>query len=119
MVRPQKCRRIVGRPVCDVFKPRGVPTRALEKVILSLDEFEAVRLADHEGLDQSAAAEQMNISRPTFTRLVETARHKVAMALVQGKALVIDGGMVHIGDDDSECPRCRCHREKNLSAHNQ
>jgi len=119
MVRPQKCRRIVGRPVCDVFKPRGVPMRALEKVLLSLDEFEAVRLADHEGLDQSAAAERMNISRPTFTRLIETARHKVATAIVAGRALVIAGGMVHIGDDDSECPRCRCRKEKDQTDHNQ
>lgn len=118
MVRPQKCRRIVGRPLCDVFKPRGVPMRTLEKVILSLDEFEAIRLADHEGLDQAAAAARMNISRPTFTRLIETARRKVATALVKGEALVIDGGAVHIGDDDAECPRCRCHKEKQVSDHN-
>ncbi len=68
--------------------------RVLEEVNLTLDEFEALRLADHEGLYQEAAAEQMGISRPTFSRLVAEARRKVARFLVRGTALKIEGGVV-------------------------
>ena len=64
----------------------------LEEVVLTIDEFEAVRLADLEGLYQEQAAEKMNVSRQTFGRIIESARKKVAEALVQGKALKIGGG---------------------------
>jgi predicted DNA-binding protein (UPF0251 family) len=74
------------------FKPRGVRIIALEEVALGVDEFEAIRLADLEGLYQEQAAERMKISRPTFGRIIESARRKVAEALVQGKALKIEGG---------------------------
>jgi predicted DNA-binding protein (UPF0251 family) len=77
-----------------VFKPVGVPMTALDEVILTLDEFEAVRLADLGRLYQEQAADQMNVSRPTFSRILETAHRKVADALVHGKALRIQGGPV-------------------------
>jgi len=64
---------------------------------MTLDEFEAIRLADLDGLYQEKAAEQMNVSRPTFSRIVESAHRKLADALVHGKALVIGGGVVEIG----------------------
>ena len=79
------------------FKPAGVPMRELEAVVLALDEFEALRLADLEGLYQEQAAEQMGVSRPTFSRVVESARRKVADALVHGKVLRIEGGPVEAG----------------------
>jgi predicted DNA-binding protein (UPF0251 family) len=66
----------------------------LEVVVMSLDEFESVRLADLGGLYQEQAAEQMGVSRPTFSRIVESAHRKVADALVHGKALRIEGGPV-------------------------
>jgi len=79
-----------------VFKPAGVPRSELEEVVLSLDEFEALRLADLEGLYQEQAAERMGVSRPTFGRTVESAHRKVAEALVGGKALRIEGGNVAV-----------------------
>jgi len=94
MPRPKHCRRICGMPARTYFKPAGVPLTALEEVVLELDELEALRLADLEGLYQEEAAERMKVSRPTFGRIIETARRKVAEALVAGKALRIEGGEV-------------------------
>jgi len=76
------------------FKPRGIPLSALEEVVLGLDEMEAVRLADGEGLYQEQAAEKMGISRQTFGRIIESAHKKIAEALVAGKALRIEGGEI-------------------------
>lgn len=90
MPRPRCCRRISGRPACKMFKPMGIPVSGLEVVELTLDEYEAIRLADHEGLYQEQAAGQMGVSRQTFGRTVECARRKVARALVLGLALAIE-----------------------------
>ena len=79
-------------PQSDYFKPRGIPLSMLEEVVLTVDEFEAVRLADLEGLYQEQAAEKMNVSRQTFGRIIESAHKKVAEVLVRGKALKIEGG---------------------------
>ncbi len=92
MVRPINCRRIGSMPESNYFKPRGIPLSMLEEVILTVDEFEAIRLADLEGLYQEQAAERMKVSRPTFGRIIDSAHKKVAEALVQGKALKIEGG---------------------------
>lgn len=89
MVRPCKCRQIHGIPGAMAFKPAGKPVRQLKQVELGPDEFEAIRLADMEGLYQEEAAEKMGISRATFGRIVEEARRKIATALVQGRALII------------------------------
>ncbi|MFH1421560.1 MAG: DUF134 domain-containing protein [Planctomycetota bacterium] len=96
MVRP-KCCRIVGVPPgVTYFKPRAIPLSSLEEVVLPIDEFEALRLADLEGLYQEEAATKMKISRQTFGRIIEIARKKVADALANGKALRIEGGTVKI-----------------------
>jgi predicted DNA-binding protein (UPF0251 family) len=79
-------------PESDYFKPRGIPLTMLEEIILTVDEFEAIRLADLEGLYQEQSAEKMNISRQTFGRIIESAHKTVAEALVRGKALKIEGG---------------------------
>ncbi len=92
MARPVNCRRVASMPQSDYFKPRGIPLSILEEVVLTVDEFEAIRLADLEGLYQEQAAEKMKVSRPTFGRIIESAHKKVAEALVQGKALKIEGG---------------------------
>jgi predicted DNA-binding protein (UPF0251 family) len=83
-------------PESNYFKPRGIPLTALEEVVLAVDEFEAIRLADLEGLYQDQAAEKMKVSRQTFGRIVESAHRKVAEALVKGKALKIEGGEVEM-----------------------
>ena len=92
MARPMNCRRVGSLPQSDYFKPRGIPLSMLEEVVLTVDEFEAVRLADLEGLYQEQAARKMKVSRQTFGRIIESAHKKVAEALVQGKALKIQGG---------------------------
>jgi len=94
MTRPCCLRQIQHTPAAVYFKPAGVPTCTLEQVTLKLDEVEALRLADLEGLYQEQAAVQMKISRPTFARIIEVARRKVAEALIHGKALRIEGGTV-------------------------
>lgn len=96
MPRPRQCRRVGQLPQATYYKPRGVPLRALEQVGLTVDELEAIRLADLEGLYQEAAAEQMNVSRQTFGRILEAAHRKVADALVNGKALSIEGGPIEV-----------------------
>lgn len=87
--------RVLGREIPPrVMKPAGVPARELEVVTLGLDEAEALRLADLEGLYQEAAARSMGVSRPTFGRIVEAARRKVADAVLNGKALRLEGGEI-------------------------
>lgn len=89
MSRPRCCRRIDGSPAAKMFKPAGQPASSLEEVALSLEEYEAIRLADHEGLYQEEAARRMGVSRQTFGRTIEKARAKVARALVLGCVLRI------------------------------
>ncbi|MHC1744722.1 MAG: DUF134 domain-containing protein [Syntrophobacteraceae bacterium] len=91
MARPRCCRRVAGEPVYQVFKPAGIPSSMLAELVLSLDEFEAVRLADLEGLYHQQAAERMRVSRATFGRILESARRKIARALVEGLALRMEG----------------------------
>ncbi len=89
------CRRQIGFvPGVTYFKPADVPLREIEEAVLALDEVEALRLADLNGLYQEEAAEKMKISRPTFSRIIEGARRKVADALIHGKALRMEGGAV-------------------------
>jgi len=96
MPRPCCLRHIGFMPSAGLFKPAGVPACALEQVTLTLDEVEALRLADLNGLYQEQAAAEMKISRPTFSRIVEEARRKVAEALIHGKALRLEGGAVRM-----------------------
>jgi predicted DNA-binding protein (UPF0251 family) len=92
MPRPRLCRRVKFEPETTYFKPAGIPLRKLEEVVLTVDEFEAIRLKDLEGLEQEEAAKKMNISQPTFFRLLDSARKKIADAIVNGKAIKIEGG---------------------------
>jgi uncharacterized protein len=92
MARPRNCRRVNSMPESNYFKPRGIPLSMLEEVILTVDEFEAIRLADLDSLYQEQAAQKMKVSRPTFGRIIEYAHKKVAEALLKGKALKIEGG---------------------------
>lgn len=94
MARPCRCRRIKCSPDTNYFKPRGIPADMLEEVNLSLDELEAVRLADWEGLYQEDAAKKMDISRQTFGNIIERAHKKIADVLLNAKALKIEGGTV-------------------------
>jgi len=95
MPRPPCCRRISGKPGVLIFKPAGIPAHMLEQVVLALDEFEAIRLADLHGFYQEQAAARMKISRPTFGRIIASAHRKIAEVLIVGKALRIEGGPVY------------------------
>lgn len=89
----QACRIHAG---IDFFKPAGVPLRDLEEVSVTVEELEAIRLKDVEGLEQESCAERMGISRPTYHRILASARAKVAKALVEGKAIRVEGGILRL-----------------------
>jgi predicted DNA-binding protein (UPF0251 family) len=92
MGRPPRHRRVGFIPQITYFKPAGIPLRTLEEICLSVEEAEAIRLKDLEGLGQGECAGKMNISRTTFQRLLGSARQKIAHALLKGKAIRIEGG---------------------------
>jgi uncharacterized protein len=87
-------------PKVTYFKPRGIPLIHLEESSLEMDELEAIRLADYEGLYHTEAAERMGISRATFGRIIESAHRKVAIALIEGKALRIEGQIAGNGGSE-------------------
>jgi uncharacterized protein len=90
--RPRCPRRIETEPTVSFFKPRGVSLKELEVVILSFEELEVVRLLDLEGMDQEQAAAKMGISRRALWEDLQNARRKIVEALVEGKAIEINGG---------------------------
>ncbi len=95
-MRPKKTRSISCMPGERCFKPLCKPLNKVESVFLTLDEFEALRLADLEEMKQVDAAKMLNISRPTFSRIVGSARKKIADGLVNIKAIRIEGGCCKI-----------------------
>jgi predicted DNA-binding protein (UPF0251 family) len=95
-LRPKKTRLVKCAPGERCFKPLCKPLNRLKVVSLTLDEFEAVRLACLEGLKQVGAAKKMQISRPTFSRIIKNAHMKIADALVNIKAIRIEGGCCKI-----------------------
>ena len=105
MARPFKNRTIVSRFDVTYFKPRGVPMCELEEACLGVDEMEAVRLADADGLYHADAAEKMGISRQTFGNIIKSAHTKIAKALIEGKAIRIEGGPVNFNKTPAGCRR--------------
>ncbi|MCB2220740.1 MAG: DUF134 domain-containing protein [Bacteroidetes bacterium] len=106
MPRPKNERKVQSPPLFSQFKPVGVSARMLNQILLSLDEYEAFRLADNMGLSHAEAAEEMEISRSTFTRLIEAARKKIAALIVNGNLLFIEGGNVHFRKNIIRCLSC-------------
>jgi len=106
MPRPKKNRYVHRPPIYKSFRPIDIMPRYLQELDLTLDEYEAIRLADYEGLGHQAAAEEMEISRPTFTRLIEQARKKISIFLVEGRQLNISGGNVHFRSNIIRCLDC-------------
>lgn len=92
MVRPKKDRLVAFNPKINYFKPRGIPVLDLEEVCLTVDEREAVRLADFIGLSHAEAGGRMGVSRATFGRIIQRARKIIADAIVNGKAVRVEGG---------------------------
>ena len=106
MARPKLKRTMLNPPVMEGFRPFGIAVTDLEPVVLLYEEYEAMRLTDYRGLTQLESAEQMNISRPTFTRIYEKARRSIAKAFVEGKAIFIEGGDYHSDDFWYRCDSC-------------
>lgn len=108
MARPVKPKLVGEAPRADYFKPRGIPLAQLQEVILNVEELEALRLVDLEGMYQEDAAKEMGVSRQTIQRMITEARAKVIEALVTGKALRIEGGsyILKEGGGRYRCGRC-------------
>ncbi|OHW62106.1 hypothetical protein EUAN_15540 [Andreesenia angusta] len=92
MARPVKMRRVEFFPDTSYFIPAGKPKCKVEEMNLKVEELEAMRLKDIEGLNQEECAEQMGVSRQTFQNIIDSARKKVAIALTEGFAISIGGG---------------------------
>ena len=128
MVRPVKDRLVAFNPDVSYFKPRGIPLMELAEVVLTVDECEAMRLADLENLSHEDAGRRMGVSRATFGRIIQRARRCVADAVINGKAIRIEGGQYRLVSDTrlfycracnrswkeplgtgppNECPACR------------
>lgn len=90
MVRPCIRRRVMGRPNSSYFKPAGIRMIELEETVVSLPEFEAVRLVDFQEIEQGEACKKMQISQPTLSRILKSARKKISDALINGKAIKIE-----------------------------
>jgi len=96
MVRPQKHRTVAFNPEISYFKPRGIPMFDLEEVRLTVDQREAIRLSDLLGMSHEDAGRRMGVSRATFGRIIQQARKAVADALINGKAINVEGGSYKI-----------------------
>ena len=133
MQRPQFNRIVNEPPLYAHFEPAGVKDGDSKQIVLSLDEFEAFRLADQLGYSHARAAGEMKISRPTFSRLIAKTRKKIADFIILGGVLTISGGSVHfrvnilqcddcghqlkvhLTEDISECPECSSEKMQNLA----
>jgi predicted DNA-binding protein (UPF0251 family) len=117
LARPKRLRRLAFAPPAHSFLPAAEEGHPIQKeiVILTMDEFEALRLADLECHSQEEAAKKMGISRATFGRIVESGRSKVANALVYGYQLEISGGAFMFGRGRHlQCPRCRRRQSRDI-----
>lgn len=108
MPRHKKCRRICAMPEFGEFSPRDRP--CAQTIIMELDEYETIRLIDLQNFTQEQCARQMQIARTTATSIYNSARTKMADALINGKRLIIDGGDIEICSRSMECMNsgCRC-----------
>lgn len=107
MPRPKRIRRVCTPPHFKGYLPIGLPNQD-NAVVLNYEEYEAIRLSDFELHGQVAAAEIMGVSRPTFARVYESARRKIAEAFVGGRPIVFEGGKVYFDSDWFSCKTCKC-----------
>lgn len=105
MARPSRCRRICSEPAYDSFIPQGICCGG--EIVLTVDEYEVIRLIDLEKLTHEQCAKQMDISRTTVTEVYETARRKIADSIVNGKMLMISGGHYRLCDGSASA---HCHK---------
>ena len=106
MPRPKRHRTMNRPPAMKGFRPFGIPAKEIETITMLFEEYEAIKLADYELLNQADAARLMSVSRPTFTRIYENARRIMAEALAEGKAVEIQGGHVKFNKNWYKCNEC-------------
>ena len=137
MPQRMKCRKVEFLPETDTFLPEGKQDKDAGEYVLKIEELEAMRLKDVMGLSQEACAEKMKVSRQTFQKIIDEARKKVALALIDGTGIRISGGSFvtrsckiecaeckHIyepsfGDDKVMCPKCGSHKIRCLHKNKQ
>jgi len=108
MARPKRIRKMTNPPHFKGFRPIGLPEEN-NPIVLNYEEYEAIRLSDFELYGHLEASQIMEISRPTYTRIYESARRKVAQAFVLGKAIVFEGGKVFFDTEWYSCNSCGCY----------
>jgi uncharacterized protein len=106
MARPKRLRKIGNPPHFKGFEPIGLSESF--PVAMNYEEYESLRLSDFKLLGQLEASLEMGISRPTFTRIYESARRKVALAFVQGRPIIFEGGKVYFDSEWYRCNSCGC-----------
>lgn len=111
MPRPPKCRRVCALPRTSRFLPEGGEGGETTPVVLLVDEYEAIRLIDLQGLTQEACAQQMEVARSTVAAIYDSARRKIAQSIVGGRRLIIEGGNYRLcGGEEGLQPRRCCRR---------
>ena len=106
MPRPQKSRKVCIPPKMLGFKPFGIAIHNTERIVLQYDEYESVKLVLYDNLPQNDAADRMEVSRPTLTRIYNNALIKIAAAFVEGKSIIIEGGNFEFDKDWYRCKKC-------------
>jgi predicted DNA-binding protein (UPF0251 family) len=106
MSRPQKNRKICNPPKMQGFKPFGIAICETEHIVMQYDEYESIKLVNYDKLSQDDASEHMEVSRPTLTRIYNSALTKIAQAFVEGKSIVIEGGNFEFEKDWYKCTKC-------------
>lgn len=117
MVRPKKNRLVSFNPDISYFKPRGIPMADLQEIVLSVDELESIRLSDLLGMSYEEAGRQMGVSRATFGRIIQRARKVIADALINGRAIKVEGGNYTITVEENRtfvCDKCSHKWEESL-----
>lgn len=113
MPRPIKWRKVCCLPESNLFGPLNAPDFGDNIILMTVDEYETIRLIDHEGMLQEECAENMNVARTTVQRIYNDARKKIADALVNGNVLKIEGGNYKLCEDDQQgCGCCRCPKHR-------
>ena len=106
MPRPFKNRKVFNPPKMQGFKPFGIALCDSEDVVIQFDEYESLKLLNYDNLSQDEAAEKMNVSRPTLTRIYNSALKKLTQAFVEGKTIFIHGGNIEFDKDWYKCKKC-------------
>lgn len=106
MPRPQKSRKICSPPKMQGFKPFGIAFCEIDHIIMQYDEYESIKLVNYDKLSQEDASERMEVSRPTLTRIFNSALTKIAQAFVEGKSIIIEGGNIEFDKEWYKCNKC-------------